>query len=153
MIKKISIHSPRMGRDLSTGRRIANSRYFNPLSPHGERLSVGRCPAGSRLFQSTLPAWGETSPRSRALVLVLFQSTLPAWGETVSARRRISPPVISIHSPRMGRDTLPMRCLATSSNFNPLSPHGERLSPSWFHADTRKISIHSPRMGRDLCTF
>ena len=56
---------------------------------------------------------------------------------------------ISIHSPRMGRDMQKMDLEKWHLNFNPLSPHGERL---WVTAWARyrlEISIHSPRMGRD----
>ena len=79
----ISIHSPRMGRDTTV-------TLFAPAVA---------------LFQSTLPAWGET-------VLIwfwpgcnLFQSTLPAWGETVVRGPQLQLLEISIHSPRMGRDS------------------------------------------------
>ena len=99
------------------------------------------------IFQSTLP-----DPRSRAPVTAIarFQSTLPAWGET----QRPQPPgtpsldfnplsphgerpgdkaaahkpkMISIHSPRMGRDGLLYHIPNEGKHFNPLSPHGERL--------------------------
>ena len=33
----ISIHSPRMGRDDSESYVWRGGKYFNPLSPHGER--------------------------------------------------------------------------------------------------------------------
>ena len=79
----ISIHSPRMGRDVSGKANV--------------RISL--------IFQSTLPAWGETayitcricrmmisihSPRmgrdqhwhQHGPIRMPFQSTLPAWGET-----------------------------------------------------------------------
>ena len=36
--KKISIHSPRMGRDMAASDAVHQRAYFNPLSPHGERL-------------------------------------------------------------------------------------------------------------------
>ena len=36
-VENISIHSPRMGRDGSPGHDAAAAKYFNPLSPHGER--------------------------------------------------------------------------------------------------------------------
>ena len=78
----ISIHSPRMGRD----HRILFGQYslhhFNPLSPHGERHTG--------LFE--------------------FQASLQ----------------ISIHSPRMGRDKPWQRSRYNNPHFNPLSPHGER---------------------------
>ena len=56
---------------------------------------------------------------------------------------------ISIHSPRMGRDTDMVRAVLTGQNFNPLSPHGERLDLIRLHTIAINISIHSPRMGRD----
>ena len=37
-IQSISIHSPHTGRDSDAARIQAPRRYFNPLSPHGERL-------------------------------------------------------------------------------------------------------------------
>ena len=102
---KISIHSPRAGRDrlvnapivslslfqstlptrgetVWSTRRLSVPPYFNPLSPHGERPTSRRWPTPPRLFQSTLPAWGET-----LCVSIVFE-----------------PRFISIHSPRMGRD-------------------------------------------------
>ena len=56
---------------------------------------------------------------------------------------------ISIHSPRMGRDPLVPEFVHTIEHFNPLSPHGERLSPARPAWPPLGISIHSPRMGRD----
>ena len=56
-----------------------------------------------------------------------FQSTLPAWGETGAAPDLIAAVIISIHSPRMGRDNM--------------AAHRIFRLP--------EISIHSPRMGRD----
>ncbi len=83
------------------------------------------------------------------LVVFLFQSTLPAWGATVATKG--------------GKEQ--------KNNFNPRSPHGERLSsnfdlmllflfqstlPAWgatsLHIVQHKhknISIHAPRMGSD----
>ena len=56
-------------------------------------------------FQSTLPAWGETCVRINKLNSFSFQSTLPAWGETASGKSSMAFVNISIHSPRMGRDS------------------------------------------------
>ena len=55
-----------------------------------------------------------------------FQSTLPAWGETESLCQLDLYKVISIHSPRMGRDGQGGGDDRPGSDFNPLSPHGER---------------------------
>ena len=79
----ISIHSPRMGRDMILGADGLPMGDFNPLSPHGERRMPVLEECFARVFQSTLPAWGETRQRQAAGV-----------GRG-----------ISIHSPRMGRDS------------------------------------------------
>ncbi len=100
----ISIHSPRMGRDCTNTPKCPCIRYFNPLSPHGERHILDKYEATKSIFQSTLPAWGETTTRS----------TMP------------DSPKISIHSPRMGRDLSSRPARGICCNFNPLSPHGER---------------------------
>ncbi len=78
----ISIHSPREGRDLHIIFGKLAILYFNPLSPRRERLLVsgGRSPA------------------------IQFQSTLPAKGETPVFRLNCYHAIISIHSPREGRD-------------------------------------------------
>ncbi len=57
--------------------------------------------------------------------------------------------VISIHSPRVGRDGARMIFLQCRMNFNPLSPRGERHINIALTAALEKISIHSPRVGRD----
>ena len=78
---------------------------------------------------------------------------------------------ISIHAPREGRDSRPLKRASRSSNFNPRAPRGaRRLGSSWLGAlrhfnpraprgarrrrfplaDIRaRISIHAPREGRD----
>jgi len=167
---------------------------FNPLSPHGERrrkvgiffskrlfqstlpawgetLAHGQVVAVRQRFQSTLPAWGETPPLLPPPLLLAFQSTLPAWGETHAIGTGWFSSKVSIHSPRMGRDGIRGHAAGAAACFNPLSPHGERLSSSIRHSEVLKfqstlpawgetvpffqnlgwteVSIHSPRMGRD----
>ena len=100
----ISIHSPRMGRDASFSAEKQEYSYFNPLSPHGERRNA---------------KWKGTDG--------CYFNPLSPHGERPGCpcrnrRRRI----ISIHSPRMGRD-----------------------APAGYRWPGLIISIHSPRMGRD----
>ena len=102
---RISIHSPRMGRDCNCKFPMTPFINFNPLSPHGERPALRAAEEQRQEFQSTLPAWGETVTRSRAFASSAFQSTLPAWGETGGRGAGDEAGGISIHSPRMGRDT------------------------------------------------
>ena len=123
----ISIHSPRMGRDIQRERALYAGEDFNPLSPHGERHGIALVPQRAEQFQSTLPAWGETK----------------------ECRRKTDEHGISIHSPRMGRDVELVHEGRLLVDFNPLSPHGERPATVWALSAREKISIHSPRMGRD----
>ena len=102
----ISIHSPRMGRDISTyaqylkepfqstlpawgetGRGsmgLGHRIYFNPLSPHGERRYYAS--RGPRRLPISIhsPRMGRDAKGDVLKVFQLwrFQSTLPAWGET-----------------------------------------------------------------------
>ena len=124
--------------------------YFNPLSPCGERH-------GSR--------WGWKYPKKISI------HSPHAGRDTyrpVLPRHR---PMISIHSPHAGRDGLtltysirptnfnplspcgerpdPPYLLETRSDFNPLSPCGERLMAVRNYLDITWISIHSPHAGRD----
>ena len=126
--------------------------HFNPRSPHGERPDKARARYKERLFQSTLPARGATPGARRIVssrkisihaprtgsdtvreafpeVYSEFQSTLPARGATLRDF------CTRIHGCRF-QSTLPARGATKTvrvdawavSDFNPRSPHGERLS-------------------------
>ena len=172
--RRISIHSPRTGRD-TTGyydpdedkrfqstlptrgetyavvfRLFGAWTNFNPLFPYGKRPAA--------LPRPTHPDW--------------FQSPLPAREETLAAIEEQWAEAISIHSPHTGRDPAFRWAARIPSHFNPLSPHGERLdhiykvitgdefqSPLPIREETDGtlggrldgvyISIHSSRTGRD----
>ena len=103
----ISIHSPRAGRDKRRPRNTAGRKYFNPLAPCGARL-----------------AWIDEQINAS-----LFQSTRPVWGETVGlVSLRALQKIISIHSPRAGRDGEKRGAKIERRNFNPLAPCGARPS-------------------------
>mgnify|MGYP006875923281 CR=1 FL=1 len=57
---------------------------------------------------------------------------------------------ISIHSPHAGRDSVIASSFLAFSDFNPLSPCGERPGLLGTRFYPNKISIHSPHAGRDL---
>ena len=100
-----------------------------------------------------------------------FQSTLPARGATLIPTLHTPAVKISIHAPRTGSDvfvlsqlrrlrifqsTLPARGATKTSakderlgNFNPRSPHGERLPARLNGGKQAGISIHAPRTGSD----
>ena len=130
---------------------IRTSTYFNPRSPHGERpansgymaakqaISIHAPRMGSDLpkiwlvpviliFQSTLPAWGATVDCLTLSNTKLFQSPLPAWGATIRRseltrnHRRFQSTL-----PAWGATYRPLSISVSCRNFNPRSPHGERL--------------------------
>ena len=114
--RRISIHAPRTGSDIDGFNcRDANSKFQSTLPARGATANITDADL-SLLFQSTLPARGATTlPGIKTPIPSVFQSTLPARGAT---RRRCA----------RG---------ASWSNFNPRSPHGERL---------RKVTILSIRI-------
>ena len=148
-------------------------QYFNPRSPHGERhvgrqrytaanaISIHAPRTGSdkridaaffcvTVFQSTLPARGATLSLKREFDRVIFQSTLPARGATAAQISVHAQEFISIHAPRTGSDQRGERnCRWNKYDFNPRSPHGERLEGRKKKGVTQDISIHAPRTGSD----
>ena len=124
----ISIHAPRVGRDLGST-SYTNSRLdFNPRAPCGARPKLPHSSMTYRNFNPRAPC-GARRPLLRARLLGLaFQSTRPVWGATSSTKLISSITKISIHAPRVGRDdgfargTTPPR-----RDFNPRAPCGARL--------------------------
>ena len=146
----ISIHAPRVGRDvISRKSRPQESRFqstrpvwgattngvnlcmTSKISIHAPRVgrdnrSIQGCHQG-QTFQSTRPVWGATvTCCANHPIITLFQSTRPVWGATLKRRLLDGRTFISIHAPRVGRD--PEAAAA--------------------HKD-EQISIHAPRVGRD----
>ena len=149
MTSKISIHAPRVGRD---------------------NRSIQGCHQG-QTFQSTRPVWGATftgeydvptvkdfNPRAPcgarrgciwcALKDSAFQSTRPVWGATFDNLLDATGYPISIHAPRVGRDTT----VLLFDEFQSISIHAPRvgrdLREQWAQKQA-DISIHAPRVGRD----
>ena len=119
--------SPHGERPSAPDRRAANTTFQSTLPAWGETTGK-KVQEKFSLFQSTLPAWGETCPRRLSSgaahfnplsphgerhsgsstpgnFFTEFQSTLPAWGETDGVGDPGHRCRISIHSPRMGRDS------------------------------------------------
>ena len=124
---------------------------FNPLPPHGGRLLILWRASVGKSFQSTPSAWRETFRNSTIPTLhhisihslrmegdrrfsagrcasVIFQSTPSAWRETWVKKFNDSGEFISIHSLRMEGDVEWEQVNSVQNHFNPLPPHGGRLS-------------------------
>ena len=147
---KISIHSPRAGRDC----RYPNAPLITQISIHspntGRDRLVNAPIVSPSLFQSTLPAWGETRPLPENNGKHVFQSTLPAWGETLAAFFiGVDRILISIHSPRMGRDFQIGQFRVHRVGFQSTLPAWGETGCWRSSCPQCSISIHSPRMGRD----
>ena len=163
---------PHGGRPYCTYQPAWLSRHFNPLPPHGGRRGEVMYSIKRGTFQSTPSAWRETyrylaiscsfgnfnplpphggrpvTP-SWVRLSIPFQSTPSAWRETVETIKSDIEITISIHSLRMEGDAV----YGTTGNhclyFNPLPPHGGRLSRSPSKLYPKNISIHSLRMEGD----
>ena len=141
---------PAWGETLINCIQYTKDNNFNPLSPHGERPRLQILLRSQKNDFNPLSPHGER-PKGCTQVTAAngFQSTLPAWGETQNYSQRDYGLMISIHSPRMGRDCTRYLAWEHPFHFNPLSPHGERPAQRARPDCWNTISIHSPRMGRD----
>ena len=127
----ISIHAPRTGSDrLPPSRPLPCLRFQSTLPARGATNAVF-ITSDTTIFQSTLPARGATGKSELGAALALFQSTLPARGATGRG----------LH--QRGRD----------ADFNPRSPHGERLCQVEVLCTPPRISIHAPRTGSDHLSY
>ena len=122
----VSIHAPRVGRDNPS--TFARQRVR--VSIHAPR--VGRDAGGSEPFSSRsvsihAPRVGRDVLLKNQTSANQFQSTRPAWGATADVPARDCLQHVSIHAPRVGRDVLV------------LDGGGQH-----------RVSIHAPRVGRDI---
>ncbi len=126
--EEISIHAPRTGSDCAGRNGRTEQQDFNPRSPHGERPGPHSTNKNAISFQSTLPARGATQGRRRAREGLQISIHAPRTGSDLCA---VDQPHagdgISIHAPRTGSDVRRRPAPCRRWNFNPRSPHGERL--------------------------
>ena len=147
----ISIHAPRTGSDAILLQPLLNEVGFQSTLPaRGATSRSGRLRRWKRRFQSTLPARGATMTSPPPRRNAPFQSTLPARGATRVRDAPTRAVVISIHAPRTGSDRGWCCGCCSPCNFNPRSPHGERLTSFILLMLRWMISIHAPRTGSDV---
>ena len=101
---QISIHAPRAGSDTIDLCNLLRGPNFNPRSPCGERLR-------------------DIAPVSPRGVISIHAPRAGSDG-TFSFRKGFTR--ISIHAPRAGSDVFTPVTVASSTDFNPRSPCGER---------------------------
>ena len=124
--------------------------YFNPRSPHGERRWGRRGGGVSRHFNPRSPHGERRSRLFCRIYTFTISIHAPRTGsDIVRDGLRGSVGAISIHAPRTGSDRMERQRRSLVHNFNPRSPHGERLLPSDRLSSATSISIHAPRTGSD----
>ena len=149
---KISIHSPRTGRDELPGYFFTLLWVFQSTRPaRGETFVFFCVSLLSESFQSTRPARGETSCLCSPLRPgPYFNPLAPHGARRARSAFFVEAAVISIHSPRTGRDELLHSQEIADAVFQSTRPaRGEtgKLVPELLQL---RISIHSPRTGRDI---
>ena len=124
---QISIHAPRVGRDNGLALFIlSKTSNFNPRAPCGARQSKLIDRTGSLLFQSTRPVWGAT-PAFLALAGEIDISIhAPRVGRDSHHPFYHKISTISIHAPRVGRDCRSDSARSLLRYFNPRAPCGAR---------------------------
>ena len=146
----ISIHAPLTGSDSVAAFSSFAICNFNPRSPHRERLCSSQRALAVIYFNPRSP---HRERRSKALTFLGydgFQSTLPSQGATASGMTRGQSTGISIHAPLTGSDKRIYDAYKLYRNFNPRSPHRERLCVRLALIDLQSISIHAPLTGSDV---
>ena len=101
--RHVSIHAPRVGRDMNAAAGMDAQNSFNPRAPCGARQQISYLINDDDMFQSTRPVWGATSAITARWRARTFQSTRPVWGATGSLANKCN-----------------IRC------FNPRAPCGAR---------------------------
>ena len=122
----ISIHAPRVGRDVQILGRVVELRAF----------------------QSTRPVWGATDIKCARLMVLPISIHAPRVGRDHAAH--IVCCFARHFNPRAPCGARPASCLpaAQCGDFNPRAPCGARLQGRK-SALACAISIHAPRVGRD----
>ena len=125
---RISIHAPRVGRDAGIHFEAGNLVTFQSTRPvWGATALIVTIVLLVATFQSTRPVWGATISCKRFLrSQESFQSTRPVWGATVVDGALQSGLDISIHAPRVGRDAYLGEYQQGQRDFNPRAPCGAR---------------------------
>ena len=161
----VSIHAPRVGRDVPEKLMWKTLLLFQSTRPvwgataggdgaadvihvsiHAPRVgrdpneSVnGACVIG---FNPRAPCGARPWSTCRAASWHLFQSTRPVWGATVLFLLLSNVVLVSIHAPRVGRDCIQRAPSDRNNGFNPRAPCGARPP---FCIWNRRLKSFNPR--------
>ena len=102
---EVSIHAPRVGRDLAD-RLLATIRQVSIHAPRVGRDDFHAVADWRRSsFNPRAPCGARRHPRQGRRRLQKFQSTRPVWGATNGFISWHQDNEVSIHAPRVGRDS------------------------------------------------
>ena len=138
-----------MGRDYYGGAFKGTLEDFNPRAPRGARPRRLRGHGCTGDFNPRAPRGARPRPSSLPSSKSIFQSTRPAWGATV--RRPFCGDFygISIHAPRVGRDSPSLYPSLRICKFQSTRPAWGATTHEYTQPHQCRISIHAPRVGRD----
>ena len=145
----ISIHAPRVGRDKASSSIAPEVSYFNPRAPCGARPN--KCPIKDHPmpFQSTRPVWGATTIVTDLADGISISIHAPRVGRDSALQNLAVALVISIHAPRVGRDKTCIYVGLRDWIFQSTRPVWGATWHRTRFVDGHLISIHAPRVGRD----
>ena len=101
----VSIHAPRVGRDRRVSRRTRESGGFNPRAPCGARPPMACYTSLIQRFNPRAPCGARLNCVGCSTSSKVFQSTRPVWGATEAVEVPRFEVEVSIHAPRVGRDS------------------------------------------------
>ena len=147
----ISIHAPRTGSDSHRVLHAAHCLVFQSTLPaRGATIFLMQHVIGDCEISIHAPRTGSDLTSAILRLIAAISIHAPRTGSDMcrgwSFKKLLS---ISIHAPRTGSDSPPRQSYRRWCNFNPRSPHGERLSLLLSTCLFYSISIHAPRTGSD----
>ena len=123
---RVSIHAPRVGRDLSCALWGRGRSRFNPRAPCGARHADDDVILAEEGFQSTRPVWGATQDAAMLYLDYDVSIHAPRVGRDRRKDIMLTATSVSIHAPRVGRDHELDVAETRIHCFNPRAPCGAR---------------------------
>ena len=127
-VGEISIHAPLAGCDGSLPFPLPSAPDFNPRTPCGVRLRRATTFTSTQEFQSTHPLRGATGFYNRVPAPRRFQSTHPLRGATRNTSAQAVNFAFQSTHPLRGATQATTPAIGRSTDFNPRTPCGVRLS-------------------------
>jgi len=102
------------------------ARCFNSRAPRGARQGGRHVDQAHTCFNSRAPRGARPEVAGIFETSETFQFTRPAWGATSAGVRLPACRPVSIHAPRVGRDSAAPRSAGSKASFNSRAPRGAR---------------------------